>query len=139
MAPTRVMLQARAASSTLCRAAVAATVWVPAGENVESAGGGEGFVHDTVPPPVLPLDCCCSLLSSWRIESRCWTSFAFSVEPRVDCRPVISPMIMSRMLFRRATRRLIVVPVGRAPPNAVVKADRGDPMVDMQLLLSLPL
>src|SRR3569623_1187875 len=134
------MLQASAASNTPCRAAFAATVCVPAGVNVESAGGWAGFVHDTgAPPPLLPLDCCCSLLSSWRIESRCWSSFAFSDAPRLDCRPVISAVLASRMLLRRETRLLMVVPVGRAAPNAVVKADIGEPMVDMQLLLSLPL
>ena len=70
-----------------------------------------------------------SLFSSCRIESRCASSFAFSLLPSVDLSAVACLVQRSRMLCRRASSADAEVPAGNAPPNTVLNADSGEPMV----------
>ena len=88
------------------------------------------FQHPAPAAAPVPL----SLFSSWRMESKWASSLAFSLLPRVDCRPVSSPVTVSRMLCRRLSMAAAEVPapdepVGMAAPNTVLYADSGEPMV----------
>jgi hypothetical protein len=91
---------------------------------VPSAAGVVGFMQ---PPPIGIVDI--SLFCSAWIDVRWASSFAFSLLPSVDCKPEISPLMVSRMLLRRASNADAEVPVGSAAPNTVLNADSGEPIV----------
>jgi hypothetical protein len=100
---------------------------------LSSDGVVAGFMHaPPLPPP--PVIVCARRFSSWRIESRCASSLARSLLPTVARSPLSSPVMTSSTLLRRRSRFAAAAapppPVdGTAPPNTVLNADSGDPMV----------